>query len=55
MIWKKTLRQQHLPVQLWVYGVSDPEFHPTGWWHDRRSAKTWLLESTKLLWTLTVG
>ena len=55
MIWRKTLRQQHLPIHLWVHGVSDPEFHAAGWWRERRSAKTWLLESIKLLWTVTVG
>lgn len=55
MIWRKTLPQQHLSVHLWVHGVSDPEFHAAGWWRERRSAKAWLTESMKLLWTVTVG
>jgi uncharacterized SAM-binding protein YcdF (DUF218 family) len=55
IIWRKTLRQAHLPVHLWIHGVLDPEFHAKGWWRERRSAKTWLMESTKLLWTVTVG
>ncbi len=52
IIWRRTLSRQASSVQLWVYGVSDPEFHARGWWRDRRSSKTWLMESTKLLWTV---
>lgn len=52
IIWKRTLRQQHSPVHLWVHAVPDPEFHASRWWRERRSAKTWLLEFTKLIWTL---
>jgi uncharacterized SAM-binding protein YcdF (DUF218 family) len=52
IIWKRTLQRRHSPVQMWVHAVADPEFHASGWWHERRSAKTWILESTKLLWTL---
>jgi hypothetical protein len=48
IIWRKTVRQQHLDIQLWVHGVTDPEFRSAGWWYERRSAKTWLLEFTKL-------
>jgi len=52
IIWRKILRQQNSSVHLWLHAVPDPEFHASGWWRERRSAKTWLLESTKLLWTL---
>jgi len=55
IIWRKTLGQEHLPIHLRVYGVTDPEFHARGWWRERQSAKTWLMESTKLLWTLAAG
>jgi uncharacterized SAM-binding protein YcdF (DUF218 family) len=51
IIWRRLLRQKHSPMQLSVHGVSDPEFHASGWWRDRRSAKNWLLECAKLLWT----
>lgn len=52
IIWKRLLRRRHSSVQLWIHAVADPEFHASGWWRERRSAKTWVLESTKLLWTL---
>ncbi len=55
IIWRRTLQQEHLPVHLWIHGVTDPEFHAKGWWRERQSAKTWLMEFTKLLWTVTVG
>jgi uncharacterized SAM-binding protein YcdF (DUF218 family) len=55
MIWKKILEHQNSSIeQLSVYGVGDAEFHPVGWWQDRLSAKTWVMECTKLLWTLVV-
>ena len=54
IIWRRTLRRQHSSIRLWIRGVVDPEFHAAGWWRDRLSAKTWLGESTKLLWTLVV-
>lgn len=52
IIWRRTLREQHSPVHLWIHAVPDPEFHASRWWSERRSSKTWLLEFTKLLWTL---
>lgn len=52
VIWKRTLRAQNSRIHFYIHGVADPEFHAIGWWHDRLSAKTWLLESTKLLWTM---
>jgi uncharacterized SAM-binding protein YcdF (DUF218 family) len=52
IIWKRMLRQQHSGTHLWIHAVPDPEFRESGWWRERRSAKTWLLETTKLLWTL---
>jgi uncharacterized SAM-binding protein YcdF (DUF218 family) len=52
IIWRRMLREKHSRLQLWVHGVPDPEFRAPAWWHDRRSAKYWFLECTKLLWTL---
>ena len=55
ILWRRILRQEHTPVNLWIHGVADPEFHAEGWWRERLSAKTWSAELTKLLWTLTSG
>ena len=55
IIWRKTLTGQEPTVRLWIEGVPDPEFQPRGWWHDRRSAKIWYIESTKLVWTCLFG
>jgi uncharacterized SAM-binding protein YcdF (DUF218 family) len=52
MIWKKTISRRNASVQLSVLGVADPEYQPRGWWRQRLYAKTWFMESTKLLWTL---
>ena len=55
IIWRKTLRKQEPSVRLCVEGVPDPEFQPQRWWRDRLSAKTWYMESTKLVWTCLFG
>ncbi|HLV87842.1 MAG TPA: ElyC/SanA/YdcF family protein [Candidatus Sulfotelmatobacter sp.] len=52
IVWRRMLREQHSSLQLCVHAVPDPEFRISEWWRDRRSAKNWLLECTKLLWTL---
>lgn len=52
IIWRRVLRQQHLSLVLLMHAVPDPEFHALRWWGERRSAKTWLLECTKLMWVL---
>jgi DUF218 domain len=52
MIWKRMLRQQNSSIQLWIHAVPDPEFHASRWWRERRSAKTWVMEITKLVWTV---
>jgi uncharacterized SAM-binding protein YcdF (DUF218 family) len=54
IIWRRVIREQKLPVKLSMEGVEDPEFTPAGWWRQRQYAKTWLLETTKLLWTIFV-
>ncbi len=56
IIWKKVLKRQNSSIeQLWVHGVGDADFHATGWWNDRISAKTWIMECTKLCWTLAAS
>ncbi len=50
LIWRNTLQRQERPFHLWVYGVADPEFQPRQWWRHRLYAKTFLLESMKLVW-----
>jgi uncharacterized SAM-binding protein YcdF (DUF218 family) len=53
IIWKRILKRQNSSIeQLWVHGVPDAEFHSSGWWRDRISAKTWIMECTKLCSTL---
>ena len=50
LIWRKALQKQDRPILLWVHGVADPEFQPRQWWRHRLYAKTWILESMKLVW-----
>ena len=53
MIWRKMTR--HDPqIHVWIDGVKDPEFH-LPWWRHRQSAKIWLIESSKLAWTVLGG
>lgn len=49
-IWRRTLAERSPEVALAVHGVPDGDFAVHGWWRDRRHAKTWLLETTKLCW-----
>jgi uncharacterized SAM-binding protein YcdF (DUF218 family) len=49
--WQQAFRNAQPPVQIFVYGVPDGDFEPRGWWHDRRYAKTLVIETTKLVWT----
>ena len=55
ILWRRHIRRRNPTTTLAIDGVSDPDFHAQGWWRDRRSAKTWFLEFTKLVWTLIVG
>jgi hypothetical protein len=52
IIWKRVIEKQDPQVHLWVHAVSDPEFNPSRWWAERTSAKTWFLESLKLMTTV---
>lgn len=53
MIWRS--RTSNGPkIQIWVAGVTDPEFQQPFWRH-RQAAKIWTMEATKLLWTSLGG
>ncbi|MFZ0322131.1 MAG: YdcF family protein [Candidatus Sulfotelmatobacter sp.] len=53
MIWGKMTRNGPR-VNLWILGVIDPEFQQP-WWRHRQSAKTFFMETTKLIWTVLGG
>lgn len=56
IIWKRVLKGQNSSIEhLWVHSVGSAEFHAVGWWRERTSAKTWIIECTKLLWTLAAS
>jgi uncharacterized SAM-binding protein YcdF (DUF218 family) len=55
IIWRRSIRKLDPSLQISVHGVKDPAFQARGWWQKRLWAKTWLLESTKLIWTETFG
>lgn len=47
IIWKRVMGPNS-SFRAFMHAVPDPEFHADGWWHERRWAKTWFLESVKL-------
>lgn len=52
MIWNRILKREWRDDPrpgMWIVGANDPEFEAP-WWRHRRSAKTWLMEATKLAW-----
>lgn len=49
MIWKK-LGKEDPNLRISMVGVDDPEF-PQPWWRHRQSAKIFVMEFTKLVWT----
>jgi len=49
LLWRRANRQEP-KIRIWIQGVTDPEFQQP-WWHHRQSAKIWLMETTKLIWT----
>jgi len=54
MIWRKTIGKQYPGIRIWIDGVADPDFQQP-WWRSRRSAKIWLMESSKLVVRLFGG
>lgn len=53
MLWKR-MNRSNPKIHIWVEGVADPEFQEP-WWRRRQSAKIWLLETSKLLWSALGG
>ncbi len=51
-IWK---REVGPPFTIWVFGVGDADFDQHDWWRNRHYAKTWLLETTKSVWSYLGG
>jgi uncharacterized SAM-binding protein YcdF (DUF218 family) len=49
-IWARMIRSQD--VKVWIEGVADPDFQRQ-WWRGRHSAKTFVMELSKLLWAVT--
>jgi uncharacterized SAM-binding protein YcdF (DUF218 family) len=55
ILWRRAIKETDPSVGLWIDGAPDPTFQPRGWWRSRLYAKTWFMESTKLLWTWLFG
>jgi uncharacterized SAM-binding protein YcdF (DUF218 family) len=53
ILWRKVTRRDP-KIRIWIEGVTDPEFQQP-WWRHRQSAKIWVMETTKLLWTVLGG
>ncbi len=53
MLWKR-MNHSNPKIHIWVEGVADPEFQQP-WWRHRQSAKTWLMETSKLVWSVLGG
>jgi uncharacterized SAM-binding protein YcdF (DUF218 family) len=50
ILWRKAAKMRDPAMRVSIVGVDDPEFKKP-WWKHRQSAKIWLGESLKLLWT----
>jgi hypothetical protein len=53
MLWRRAIRHD-TKIHIWIEGVTDPEFQQP-WWRHRQSAKIWVMESSKLVWTTLGG
>ena len=53
ILWRRVTGREP-NIQVWIEGVTDPEFQQP-WWRHRQSAKIWLMEITKLVWTVLGG
>ncbi len=53
IVWRRIVRSEP-SIHVWIDGVTDPEFQQP-WWRHRQSAKIWVLETTKLIWTVFGG
>lgn len=53
MLWKR-MNRSNPKIHIWIDGVTDPEFQQP-WWRRRQSAKIWLMETAKLVWSVLGG
>jgi uncharacterized SAM-binding protein YcdF (DUF218 family) len=53
ILWRRAVRREP-NIHIWIEGVPDPDFQQP-WWRHRQSAKIWVMETTKLVWTLLGG
>jgi uncharacterized SAM-binding protein YcdF (DUF218 family) len=53
MLWRRAAGKDPR-IHVWVEGVIDPEFQRP-WWRHRQSAKTWVMEFSKLVWAMLGG
>jgi uncharacterized SAM-binding protein YcdF (DUF218 family) len=53
MLWRKVIKPD-TKMHVWIEGVPDPEFQQP-WWRHRQSAKVWIMESAKLVWSVFGG
>ena len=53
MLWKR-MNRSNPKIHIWIEGVADPEFQQP-WWRRRQSAKIWLMETSKLVWSVLGG
>jgi uncharacterized SAM-binding protein YcdF (DUF218 family) len=55
ILWRRAINKMHPSIRLWIDAAADPSFQSRGWWRNRFYAKTWFMESTKLLWAWIFG
>jgi uncharacterized SAM-binding protein YcdF (DUF218 family) len=53
IIWRRVTKNDP-KTRIFIKGVTDPEFQQP-WWRHRQSAKVWVMETTKLVWTALGG
>ena len=53
MVWRRVLLQRDPSLQVSVDGVAAPEYRARGWWRQPIYAKTWLVEVTRLVRSLS--
>ncbi|HEX5481566.1 MAG TPA: YdcF family protein [Terriglobia bacterium] len=54
-IWRAAGKRAHPGFEVYMDGVFDGSYQPRGWWRRREYAKTWLLETSKLVWETIFG
>ena len=54
-IWRAALAHANPPFKIYMEGIADGSFQARGWWRQREYVKTWLLETSKLIWESIFG